>query len=248
MDKEKFGQFIFLKRKELQLTQKQLAEKLHVTDKAVSKWERGLSFPDIMMLEPLSKALEIPLENLISCEDKNIKDTKEIISDTLIISKSAVLKAKIKYLVTGIIIPIITALLCLYLIVTGFYKSIDAALVYFEDENSIVSKVNVGNLGYSSTEILWSPKGLFEKADFNVKRLCGCEKISDIEISENNEIQVSQEIKRGKTKLLIVDEKNTACYFKEIKEQEKRIKLPKGRYTVFAVGYWYWGKIAVQLV
>lgn len=248
MDKEKLGRFISLKRRELQLTQKQLAEKLHVTDKAVSKWERGLSFPDIMLLEPLSQALKIPLENLISCEDKNVKDTKEIVSETLIISKSAVSKAKIKYLVTGIIIPIITALLCVYSIVTGFYKSIDAALVYFEDSNSIVSKVEVGNLRYSSTETLWSAKGPFEKADFNVKGLCGSEKISDIEISENNELQVSQKIKRGKAKLLIVDEKNNACYFKEIKEEMENIKLPKGRYSVFAVGYWYWGKISIEIV
>ena len=41
MDKQSFGKYIAEKRKQLGMTQMQLAEKLHVTDKAVSKWERG---------------------------------------------------------------------------------------------------------------------------------------------------------------------------------------------------------------
>ena len=53
MDKERTGQLITELRKEKGLTQKQLADALNVTDKAVSKWERGLSFPDISMLEPI---------------------------------------------------------------------------------------------------------------------------------------------------------------------------------------------------
>lgn len=43
MDNEKFGQFVRVMRKEKNLTQQQLAERLHLTDKAVSKWERGVS-------------------------------------------------------------------------------------------------------------------------------------------------------------------------------------------------------------
>mgnify|MGYP002802871563 FL=1 len=52
MDAEKFGAFIAAARKEKNMTQKALAEKLHVTDKAVSRWERGLGFPDIHTIEP----------------------------------------------------------------------------------------------------------------------------------------------------------------------------------------------------
>ena len=47
MDAEKFGAFIAAARKEKNMTQKALAERLHVTDKAVSRWERGLGYPDI---------------------------------------------------------------------------------------------------------------------------------------------------------------------------------------------------------
>ena len=53
MDNQKLGIFITELRKEKGLTQAQLAQKLNVTDKAVSKWERGVGFPDIKLLEPL---------------------------------------------------------------------------------------------------------------------------------------------------------------------------------------------------
>ena len=68
MDKEKTGQLITELRKEKGMTQKQLAEALNVTDKAVSKWERGHSFPDISMLEPLSELLDISIMELLAGE------------------------------------------------------------------------------------------------------------------------------------------------------------------------------------
>ena len=68
MDNEKFGNFIKELRKEKNLTQKQLADKINITDKAVSKWERGLSFPDITMLNILSKELEVSVEELLNGE------------------------------------------------------------------------------------------------------------------------------------------------------------------------------------
>lgn len=79
MDKELTGQFITELRKEKGLTQKQLAESLNVTDKAVSKWERGLSFPDISMLEPISRVLDISIMELLEGkrQDANVTLTKE---------------------------------------------------------------------------------------------------------------------------------------------------------------------------
>lgn len=56
MDAQKFGAFLQTQRKSLSLTQSQLAEKLHVTDKAVSRWERRVGLPDINLLEPLAEA------------------------------------------------------------------------------------------------------------------------------------------------------------------------------------------------
>lgn len=68
MDAEKFGAFIAAARKEKNMTQKALAEKLHVTDKAVSRWERGLGFPDIHTIEPLAEALGVSLLELLHAE------------------------------------------------------------------------------------------------------------------------------------------------------------------------------------
>lgn len=65
IDKEKFGTFVCERRKEKKMTQKELAEKLYVSDKAVSKWERGLSMPDISLLIPMSEVLEVTVTELL---------------------------------------------------------------------------------------------------------------------------------------------------------------------------------------
>lgn len=75
MDNEKFGNFVKELRKEKNLTQKELAEKINITDKAISKWERGLSFPDITMLNILSKELDVSVEELLNGE--RIKESEK---------------------------------------------------------------------------------------------------------------------------------------------------------------------------
>lgn len=68
MDQMKIGSFIRQLRKEQGLTQKELAQKLFVTDRAVSKWERGLSSPDISLLKLLSETLGVSVSELIQGE------------------------------------------------------------------------------------------------------------------------------------------------------------------------------------
>ncbi len=65
VDKEKFGEFLVSQRKEKGYTQKELADKLFISDKAVSKWERGLSLPDISLLIPMSEILGITVTELL---------------------------------------------------------------------------------------------------------------------------------------------------------------------------------------
>lgn len=69
MDPIKFGAFIARRRRERGLTQAQLAERLHVTDKAVSRWERGVGLPDINLLEPLADALDLGIAELMRSEE-----------------------------------------------------------------------------------------------------------------------------------------------------------------------------------
>ena len=68
MDAKKLGQFIAEIRKEKKMTQAELASKLQVTDKAVSKWERGLGLPDINSIEPLADALGISVAEVMQAE------------------------------------------------------------------------------------------------------------------------------------------------------------------------------------
>lgn len=71
MDQIKMGRFIFQQRKEINLTQKQLAEKLGVSDKTISKWENGDRMPDIALLQLLCQTLEIDVNELLSGEKIN---------------------------------------------------------------------------------------------------------------------------------------------------------------------------------
>lgn len=65
MDPEKTGKFISELRNKKNLTQNDLALKINVTNKAVSRWERGVGFPDISLLEPLSKELNVSILELL---------------------------------------------------------------------------------------------------------------------------------------------------------------------------------------
>ena len=68
IDLERFGIFISRLRSEKGMTQKALADKLYVSNKAVSKWENGLSLPDISLLEPLAEILEVTVSELLHGE------------------------------------------------------------------------------------------------------------------------------------------------------------------------------------
>lgn len=85
MDANKFGPFLTQLRKEQNMTQSELADKLQVTDKAVSRWERGVGLPDISTLEPLSEALHITVLELLRSERLDQQQVSpEEISETVI--------------------------------------------------------------------------------------------------------------------------------------------------------------------
>lgn len=65
LDKAAFGHFLAQLRREKGMTQKELAATLYVSDKAVSKWERGLSVPDISLLVPLAEQLNVTVAELL---------------------------------------------------------------------------------------------------------------------------------------------------------------------------------------
>jgi transcriptional regulator with XRE-family HTH domain len=75
---EKFGEFIRKMRKKKLLTQKDLAKLLGISDKAISKWEVGDSYPDITLLKPISKVFEISVDELLDCKLNNKKQKTQI--------------------------------------------------------------------------------------------------------------------------------------------------------------------------
>ena len=142
MNQEKFASFITQRRKQLNLTQKDIAEKLHVSISAVSKYERGLSYPDITLLEPLSQILEVTIVDLlkgeISHNDLSILEASDLFSE--LISKQRLKEYRRKILLSDIlyiILLFITAVTIILLFVNGIiplsklFEVITAAALIF---------------------------------------------------------------------------------------------------------------------
>lgn len=80
MDQVKTGRFIAERRKAKHMTQLQLAEQLHITDRAVSKWETGKSLPDVALMPELCALLDVTVNDLLNGEVivmENYKETSE---------------------------------------------------------------------------------------------------------------------------------------------------------------------------
>lgn len=96
MDSKIIGNFIKQQRAEKHLTQKQLAELLSVTDKAISRWETGKGIPDVSLLIPLSNALEVSVNEILLGEkieeEKKIEKYEETIVNTLTSNKKQISK------------------------------------------------------------------------------------------------------------------------------------------------------------
>lgn len=129
MDPKKTGMIISNARKKLNITQKALADKLYVSDKAVSKWERGLCFPDIAVLIPLTEILNISLYDLLRGEKMSKKEVEETLKSTIYYSNNELKKKKKKYvLISSIIILIILLISITILLFTSNNNDIGAII------------------------------------------------------------------------------------------------------------------------
>ncbi len=75
-----FGETIAYLRKQKGMTQNELAEKMHVTDKAVSKWERNLSCPDVNTISKLADILDVSVEELIQSKNNSQENIGSLIN------------------------------------------------------------------------------------------------------------------------------------------------------------------------
>lgn len=83
MDKQSMGQIITKLRKDRGMTQKELAERMHVTDKAVSKWERDLSCPDVGSLPQLAQELGVSVEELLNSQPSSPPRVESVVDTVL---------------------------------------------------------------------------------------------------------------------------------------------------------------------
>lgn len=111
MDAQVFGTFIQTRRKELGMNQARLAEKLHVTAKAVSRWERGVGFPSIELLQPLAEALEISILELMQSRKVEAELSKEeasqIVTETIASIRTQERKQRRKIYFLFLLLPLV---------------------------------------------------------------------------------------------------------------------------------------------
>ena len=84
MDQERIGRFIAELRKENNMTQQELADKLSVTDRAVSHWENGRRLPDISLLKELGKVFNVTIDEIISGKRMTEDEQKKLLNDSMI--------------------------------------------------------------------------------------------------------------------------------------------------------------------
>ncbi len=159
MNQEKTGKFISKLRKEKGLTQSDLAEKMNVSTNAVSKWERGLSFPDVSLYKNLCKELDISIEELINGEKGSSEESKEKAIINTLNEKDKVKKnSRITIAILSIIFLLIISVLIFYfaklkvsLISNSDYLYDEVINALREDEfkNNPDSKKNDFNVFYS---------------------------------------------------------------------------------------------------
>lgn len=117
MNAQRCGEFITKLRKEQNLTQKDLADKLNVSDKAISRWETGKGFPNVDSLQALSKFFNITINELLAGEKAETKTIKEIAERNIISAITETEKSKKEKKSTVILTIIISLILIIPLLI-----------------------------------------------------------------------------------------------------------------------------------
>ena len=172
MNYDKIGSFIQQKRKDKTLTQKQLAEKLGVTDRAISKWERGQGCPDVSILEVLSKELGCSILELLKgreIENKVIPVTEadDYVRDSMNISKQTtkqrIISSFNKIIVGSVIF--ISILLLYFNIIQIIYVNKEYTLSIGRETNKRITEIV--NIIDNNLNIIKNHKGKYADEDYN---------------------------------------------------------------------------------
>lgn len=182
MNQDRIGKFIKEKREGLNLTQEELANKLHVTNKTISKWENGRGLMDITMLKPVSKVLNVSVLELINGQsDKSDISYDDALSITIGFMNGKLKKVRIKTIIYTILIPII-----LFLIIITSYKSY-LLIRYNVKSNSKILNIQKNK----STEIVSQNNSVYDTSNMiRYGDVAFVNKFKDYElISPDNEVR-----------------------------------------------------------
>ena len=163
MNYETIGKFIQSKRKEKGLTQKELAEKLGVTDKAVSKWERGLGCPDVSILEILAQELdtsilEILKGRIIENEIIKVTEANDYVKETINFTKN-----KTKEIINKIIVFLTISISILLLILNIEYIiSLNKTYEYDFNNETVIEMQKQLNKLKTNIELIEQNQGKYD--------------------------------------------------------------------------------------
>ena len=150
MNCDKIGKFIATSRKKKGLTQIELANKLNITDRAVSKWERGKGCPDISLLEDLSKILDVSIIELLKGE--KMKKIKSLEKDELLYSMNYA-KESTKMKMYKTISNVIVTLIAVIILTILFYN---LKISIFFNHHYYPNIMFIDNYGTAPVEKLFS--------------------------------------------------------------------------------------------
>lgn len=163
MKNEQIGKFIAELRKEKKLTQKDLADKLNITDRAVSKWERGLCLPDIMLFNSIATILDVSIVELLNGkrikENKDIKD-KELIKTFSNIEQSTKEKYNSKINLILLLIAGISILVISYNLIKPLYYIKKTYMTTVESTDLLIDNVS------NKMNLIKNDQGIFTDTEY----------------------------------------------------------------------------------
>lgn len=183
MDLGKVGKFICRMRKENSLTQNQLGEKLGISGKAISKWERGVSAPDISVLKELSEILGVSIQELLAGEkfDETVpEDTVEDITISTIGTYNQIFKKKYTkvIIILSVIILLITITFSVIYMIANYNKcsvyiaisendnvQIDGLIANNQKESSLV----ISGIRYTDSNVMTYQELKISKVTINLE-------------------------------------------------------------------------------
>lgn len=239
MDNIKFGKFIQELRKEKNMTQRELAEKLNLTDKAISKWERGIGFPDIAMLKPLSEIFNVSIIELLNGQRENVKEI-DLDSRILTILNQ---KEKEKNTKVGKVIGISSTIIVVLIIILYILVFSKGELKTWNPIRAAVGYVEVVFLGKEYVEVGNIPtKTIYANGNFNIEEYMekrGYENVGGIKTGDNFYVKGEKRVlvERWAVGGVAVYEwhKETYCSKEKIEELRKEYKEVKEREKMHAL-------------